>query len=97
MTVPASDLTEVTKERFREIYFRLGGGKRSGWSADHWHHAFEVDVKPGWRFLVEEPRSPTHDRMFIVSDHAAREYRLFFMTEDSEEAHFDFPDQDSRP
>jgi hypothetical protein len=27
---------EVTKEKFKELYFRLGGGKASGWTAEYW-------------------------------------------------------------
>jgi hypothetical protein len=76
---------EVTKEKFKEIYFRLGGGKRSGWTAEYWQEFFENKAKPGWKFMVEEPRSPKHVRMFIVTDTKAKEYRLFFMTEESEE------------
>jgi hypothetical protein len=82
---------EVTKERFKEIYFRLGGGDFSGWTADYWQKFFEEDVKPGWRFMVEEPKSPKHDCMWIVADQQAKEYRLFFMTEESTEDFFDYP------
>jgi len=45
----------------------------------------------GWRFLVEEPRSAEHNRMWIVTDHKAKEHRLFFTTEKSEEDFFDQP------
>ena len=81
----ATGFKEVTKEKFKEVYFRLGGGKRSGWTADYWQEFFEDKAKPGWKFMVEEPRSPKHVRMFIVTDAKAKEYRLFFMTEESEE------------
>lgn len=81
----APGFKEVTKEKFKEVYFRLGGGKRSGWTADYWQKFFENDAKPGWKFMVEEPRSPKHVRMFIVTDAKAKEYRLYFMTEESEE------------
>ena len=82
---------EVTKETFKEIYVRLGGGRRSGWTADYWREFFEDKVKPEWRFMVQEPTSPEHDQMWIVTDDEAREYRLFFMTEQSTEDFFDFP------
>lgn len=82
---------EVTKEKFKEIYFRLGCGNHSGWTADYWRKFFEDEVKPGWRFMVEEPGSPEHDRMWIVDDHGAKEYRLFFMTDESTENVFDYP------
>ena len=81
----AHGFKEVTKEKFREVYFRLGGGKRSGWTAGYWQKFFEDNDKPGWKFMVEEPRSAKHVRMFIVTDTKAKEYRLFFMTEESEE------------
>lgn len=84
----------VTKEEFKEVYFRLGGGDRSGWTADYWRKRFEGEAEPGWRFLVREPASPGHDRMWIVTDHERKEYRLFFMTEQSTEDGFDYPGKD---
>jgi len=85
---------EVTKEEFRKIYFRLGGGDRSGWTADYWQEFFEDAVNPGWRFMVEEPRGPEHDRMWLVTDHETTEYRLFFMTDDPTESFFDYPEKE---
>jgi hypothetical protein len=85
---------EVTKEVFKEIYFRLGGGAASGWTAGYWQTFFEDEVEPGWRFMVEEPRSPRHDRMWIVSDPGTREYRLFFLSEEATEDVFDHPGED---
>lgn len=82
---------EVTKERFKEVYFRLGGGDSSGWTADYWRKYFEDEVEPGWRFMVEGPGSPGHDRMWIVADQESKEYRLFFLTEQSTEDFFDYP------
>ena len=86
-----SKFKEVPIEKFKEIYFRLGGGKSSGWTADYWQEFFEEKVKPGWKFMVREPESPEDDRMWVVSDHQAKEYRLFFMTEQSTEDFFDYP------
>jgi hypothetical protein len=85
---------EVSKETFREVYFRLGGGDRSGWTADHWRKFFEEEVQSGFRFVVQRPATPEHDRMWIVADYAAREYRLFFLTEASTESVFDHPGKD---
>jgi len=82
---------QVSQELFEEIYYRLGGGESSGWTADYWRKSFEDEAKPGWRFMVEEPRSLAHDRMWIVADHETKEYRLFFMTEQSTEDFFDHP------
>jgi hypothetical protein len=77
---------QVSKGLFKEIYFRLGGGEASGWTADYWRKFFEDKDDPGWMFMVEEPRSAGHNRMFIVTDYQAREYRLFFVTEQSEDS-----------
>jgi hypothetical protein len=87
----APGFKEVTKEKFKEIYFRLGGGKSSGWTADYWQEFFENNAKPGWKFMFEEPKSPKHVRMFITTDYKAKEHRLFFMTEESEEDSSDWP------
>lgn len=89
---------EVTKEEFKILYFRLGGG-RGGWTAEYWQEFFEEEVKPDWRFMVKEPESPGHDSMLIVADSAAKEYRLFFRTEEETESFFDYPgkDRDSTP
>ena len=89
MDAPA--FKEVTKEKFKDIYFRLGGGEYSGWTADYWRKSFEDEVKPGWKFMVEEPRSPSHESMWIVADNESKEYRLFFMTDQSTEDFFDHP------
>jgi hypothetical protein len=89
--VDQSAFKEVTKEEFKKIYFRLGGGDNSGWTADYWQEFFEIAVKPSWKFMVQEPRDPQHDQMWIVTDSAAKEYRLFFMTEESTDSVFDFP------
>ena len=81
---------QVSKDLFKEMYFRLGGGKSSGWTADYWQEFFE-DKELDWRFMVEEPRSPEHNRMFVVTDPKAREYRLFFITEQSEDSFMEWP------
>ena len=76
------------------MYFRLGGGEMTGWSLDYWNKFYEVEKKPSMKHLAEEPETPQHTRMFIVDDYEAGEYRLFFMTEESEESFFDFPGRD---
>jgi len=81
---------EVTKEQFKEVYFRLGNGAYSGWTADYWLGFYENQVNPDWKFLVEEPRSSHHDQMWIVADHATKEHRLFFLTDESTESFFDY-------
>jgi len=86
-----SGFKEVTKKEFKKIYFRLGGGPYSGWTADYWERHFEDEERPGWRFLVEAPRSSEHDSMWIVTDPEKKEYRLFFLTDESTENFFDHP------
>jgi len=80
---------QVGKGLFKEIYFRLGGGA-SGWTADYWQEFFE-EAELDWRFMVEEPKSAEHNRMFIVTDQQARVHRLFFLTDQSEEDFFRQP------
>lgn len=87
-------MREVTKEQFKEIYFRLGGGDATGWGGDYWNKFFEDESRAGMKYLAEEPPTPEHNRMVIVTDFAANEYRLFFTTEESEESLFEFPCQD---
>jgi hypothetical protein len=85
-------MREVTKEQFKKIYFQYGGGAETGWDLEYWKKFFEEKKKPGMRYLLEEPQTPEHTRMMIVDDFEKNEYRLFFMTEESEESFFDFPD-----
>jgi hypothetical protein len=84
------DVKEVTKEQFKEIYIRLGG-TATGWSLEYWKKFFEEERRLGMKYLVEEPETPEHTRMMIVSD--TNEYRLFFLTEESEESFFGSPDE----
>ena len=79
-------MREVTREEFRDVYFRLGGGEAVGWGEASWKYDRE-----GMRYKVELPESPRHTRMMIVTDFGAREYRLFFLTEESEESFFTHP------
>lgn len=79
---------QVSKGLFEEMYFRLGG-ESSGWTADYWREVIEPLAGLGWRFMVEEPRSAEHNRMWVVTDHKAMEHRLFLMTEQSAEDFFD--------
>lgn len=44
--------------------------------------------------MVEEPESHVHDRMWIVTDQETKEYRLFFMTEQSTDDFFDYPSKE---
>ncbi len=85
-------MKEVTKAQFKEIYFRLGGGAATGWGLDYWNTFFEDEAIPGMKYLLEEPAAPDQVRMMIVKDFPRNEYRLFFLTEESEDSFFEFPD-----
>jgi hypothetical protein len=87
-------MKEVTKEQFKEIYFKLGGGEETGWGLGYWNTFFEDEKRLGMKYLIREPETPEHTRMMIVTDFGRNEYRLFFMTEESEESFFTFPDTD---
>ena len=82
---------QVGKGLFEDMYLRLGGGSSTGWTADHWREVIEPYAGLGWRFLVQEPRSAEHNRMWVVTDHKAMEHRLFFTTGQSAEDFFDRP------
>jgi hypothetical protein len=92
-TLYKGQMREVTKEKFKKIYFKLGGGAQSGWTREYWNEFFEDEKKPGMKYLVQEPETRKHTRMMIVTDYENNEYRLFFLTEESEESFFDFPDE----
>lgn len=81
---------QVSKGLFEETYFRLGG-ESSGWTADYWREVIEPYTELGWRFMVEEPRSAAHNRMWVVTDHKALEHRLFFTTEQDEDHFMEWP------
>ena len=80
-------MKEVAKEEFKALYFKYGREK-DGWGKDYWEHFFEKEPKTPMRYMIEEPESPAHNRMMIVSDYEAKEFRLFFFTEESEESFF---------
>lgn len=83
-------MKEVTREEFKETYFRLGGGSAAGWGPEYWKRFFEDNETPGMKYLAQEPETPEHTRMMIVTDYGAREYRLFFLTEEADESFFEF-------
>ncbi len=83
-------MREVSKDEFKKIYFELGGG-RDGWDAAHWKRTFEDDPHPGMRFMVEEPATELDTTMWIISDYAVNEYRLFFRTEERSDGMLVFP------
>lgn len=77
---------EVTKEQFRELFFKYYGEDNEYYKSS-WD---ELYGKPSMKYMVKMPESPDHDRLMIVTDFEAREYRMFFMTEEAEESLFDW-------
>lgn len=76
---------KVSKQEFKDMYFKYGT-ERDGWGQSYWDQFFEPEPKTPMEYSIEEPASPEHNRMMIVSD--VKEYRLFFFTEESEESFF---------
>ncbi len=84
-------MREVTKSEFKRIYFKLGGG-RDGWDAAYWKQTFEDDPRPDMSFKVDDPATPRDTTMWIISDFAVNEYRLFFRTAEHSDNMLVFPD-----
>ena len=74
----------VSKLQFKEMYFKYGRA-RDGWGPDYWDQFFEPEEEFPMKYFIEDPESPQHDRMMIVRDSGAHEYRLFFLTEEAED------------
>ena len=77
---------EVTKEKFKDLYFKQATAN-SGWTEDYWNHFYEQEE--GKRYFFEKPKTPDSTRMFIVSD--VNKHRMIFLTEEAEESFFDYP------
>jgi hypothetical protein len=45
-------MQEVTKEQFKEIYFKYGGGEATGWGLDYWKQFFENENKQDMKYLL---------------------------------------------
>ena len=84
-------MKEVTKEEFKKLYFKSGGGAATGWGLDYWNKFFVDNERTDMKYQVEEPETPEHTRMMIVTDYGAKEYRLFFLTEEAEDGFLEFP------
>lgn len=78
-------MRKATKQEFKEAYFKFGQGQL-GWTQSYWDQFYEPEPEGAMEYSIEEPASPKHNRMMISSD--AKEHRLFFFTEESEETHF---------
>lgn len=83
-------MEEVTKEKFKEIYFKYGKSE-GGWDQNYWDQFFESPERKSMRYKVELPTSSIECRMMIVTDYSINEYRLFFLSIEREENFFDYP------
>ena len=86
-------MREVSKSEFKRIYFELGGG-RDGWDAAQWKQTFEENPRPGMKFMVEDPATEDDNQMWLVSDFAAGEYRIFFRSPEDSDNMLVFPETD---
>ena len=86
-------MRQVTKEEFKRLYFELGGGAATGWDLRYWERFFADNQRIDMKYLAEEPETPEHTRMMIVTDSSAKEYRLFFLAEEAEDRFFEFPEE----
>jgi hypothetical protein len=78
---------EVTKAEFKAMFLKHGKASE-GWGQDYWDQFFENGESGAMPYMVEQPESPEHNRMMIVTDLELRQYRLFFLTEEAEESFF---------
>jgi hypothetical protein len=77
-------MREVTKEKFKEVFLEYGKAS-DGWGAEYWQRFYEAPKREGMKYLVELPSSKVQNRMMVVNDYSAKEYRLFFVSEEQEE------------
>ncbi len=80
-------MKEVSKEKFKKVYFEHGM-ERDGWDSECWENTFESPNNLDMKYKVKFSVSEDENRMMIISDYNQREYRLFFLTEESEESMF---------
>ncbi len=77
---------EVTKQEFKELFFKYGVTQNSlGWTDDYWNKFYEHQDNA--RYFFTEPTSPDQVRMFISSSKGT--HRIFLLSEEAEESFFD--------
>ncbi len=77
---------EVTKQEFRELFFKLGVAQDSGgWTESYWDRFYEHEKDA--RYFFTEPASPDQTRMFISSGQG--KHRIFLLSEEAEESFFE--------
>jgi hypothetical protein len=77
---------EITKAEFKRLYFKYAT-KYGGWTKEYWDRHFEKEESKKYFFTA--PNSPDQTRMFINSD--SKGHRIFLLSEEAEEAFFEFP------
>lgn len=80
------DEREVTKQEFKVLYFKYATPD-SGWTEDYWNSLLEKEE--GKKYLFTPPATPESTSMFMSS--GQNEHRMYFLTDESTEAFFDFP------
>lgn len=50
-------MKEVTKEQFKEIYSKYGGGEATGWGLECWKQFFENEKKTGNEVSIGRTRN----------------------------------------
>lgn len=80
-----SKMKVVTMDEFKQIYMRPEN-RTGGYTKEAWKKNYESTKAQGFKFKIKYPESPSHNRMQIVTDFAAKEHRMFFLTEEEEEA-----------
>ncbi len=79
---------EVTKQEFKELFFKYGVALGSGgWNEEYWDAFYEHENNA--RYFFTEPASPDQVRMFISSGGGT--HRIFLLSEEAEESFFEFP------
>ena len=81
-------MQEVSKARFQAVYAEYGRDA-DGWTQAYWQRFYATDRVPPMKYKVELPQHPDQTRMMIVDDFAAREHRLFFISDQAEERLFE--------
>jgi hypothetical protein len=77
---------EVTKQEFRELFFKHGVAHDSGgWTESYWDRFYEHEENA--RYFFTEPASPDQTRMFISSGQG--KHRIFLLSEEAEDSLFE--------
>ncbi len=77
---------EVTKQEFKELFFKYGVAQSNGgWNEGYWNEFYERENNA--RYFFTEPASPDQVRMFISSGGGT--HRIFLLSKEAEESFVD--------